>query len=138
MDDKHQILIIEDDPGIIELLEVVLESGRYHTIPAHGGTQGLRLLRETGADLVLLDLMMDDVDGWSVLQEMKADKRLRDVPVIIVTVRSPWEDPEYADACAGMYVDYIVKPFSVHDLLKRVDRVLTNHRSQSPIKRSTP
>jgi DNA-binding response OmpR family regulator len=126
VDDKHKILIIEDDPGIIELLEVVLESGQYRTIPAQGGMQGLRLLKKTGADLVLLDLMMDDVDGWSVLQEMKADEALREVPVIILTVRSPWEDPEYADACAGMYVDYIVKPFSVHDLLKRVDRVLTH------------
>ncbi|MCL7455046.1 MAG: response regulator [Anaerolineae bacterium] len=132
MDEKHRILIIEDDPGIIELLEVVLESGQYHTIPAQGGTKGLRLLRESGADLVLLDLMMDDVDGWSVLQEINADEAIRDVPIIILTVRSAWEDPDYAAACAGMYVDYIVKPFSVHDLLTRIERVLSNHRPQIP------
>lgn len=133
MDDTRRILIIEDDPGIIELLEVVLQSGQYHTHAAEGGAQGLHLLREFGADLVLLDLMMDDVDGWSVLKEMNADDALRGVPVIILTVRSSWEDPEYTEACAGMYVDYIVKPFSVHDLLRRVDRVLANHSQPSRV-----
>ncbi|MGC9336276.1 MAG: response regulator [Anaerolineae bacterium] len=133
MEEKRRILIIEDDPGIIELLQVVLESGQYHTMSAQGGMQGLRLLREYGADLVLLDLMMDDVDGWSVLQEMNDDEALRDVPVMILTVRSSWEDPEYAEACAGMYVDYIVKPFSVHDLLKRVNRVLANRSQRSRV-----
>jgi DNA-binding response OmpR family regulator len=130
---SKKILIIEDDAGIIELLEAVLESGQYEPIAGRGGRDGLLKLRESGADLVLLDLMMDDVDGWDVLGAIKADPELRDTPVIIVSVRSPLEDLNLADKYEGLYADYVVKPFSVRELLARIDAALAG---QAPPRRS--
>jgi len=130
---SKKILIIEDDAGIIELLEAVLESGQYEPIAGRGGRDGLLKLRESGADLVLLDLMMDDVDGWAVLEAIQADPGLRDIPVIIVSVRSPLEDLDRAEKYDSFYVDYVVKPFSVRELLARIDAALAG---QAPPRRS--
>jgi len=130
---SKKILIIEDDAGIIDLLEAVLESGQHEPIAGRGGRDGLLKLRESKADLVLLDLMMDDVDGWAVLEAIQADPELCDTPVIIVSVRSPLEDLELAEKYAGCYVDYVVKPFSVRELLARIDAALDG---QTPPRRS--
>jgi two-component system alkaline phosphatase synthesis response regulator PhoP len=122
---NKRILIIEDDAGIIELLEAVLESGQYEPISAEGGRDGLRKLRELRPDLVLLDLMMEGVDGWAVLDAIQADPELRDTPVIILSVRSPLEDPDLADEYDGVYADYVIKPFSVRELLARINAALS-------------
>ncbi|MGD8625012.1 MAG: response regulator [Anaerolineae bacterium] len=130
---SKRILIIEDDAGIIELLEAVLESGDYEPVAGRGGRDGLRKLRESQIDLVLLDLMMDDVDGWAVLDAIKADPELRDTPVIIVSVRSPLEDLDRASEYEGLYVDYVIKPFGVSQLLARIHAAL---EGESPPARS--
>ena len=124
MADKHKILIIEDDLDTIDLLETVLRTGGYEPLSGVGGVGGLRRLREAGADLILLDLMMHDMDGWSVLRALHADPDLRHVPVIILSVRSPLEDPERIEDCGDMFVDFVRKPFSIHDLLDRIACVL--------------
>jgi DNA-binding response OmpR family regulator len=130
---SKRILIVEDDAGIIELLEAVLESGDYEPVASRGGRDGLLKLRESDIDLVLLDLMMEDVDGWAVLDAIKADPELRDTPVIIVSVRSPLEDLGRAEDYDGLYADYVVKPFGVHELLARIDAAL---EGESPPSRS--
>jgi DNA-binding response OmpR family regulator len=124
MAEPHRILIIEDDPDTIQLLQVVLRSGGYEPVAALGGRRGLRLLAEMDADLVLLDLMMDDLDGWTVLRRIKADPAMADVPVIIVSVKNPFEDPKRIKAHRGLFADYVVKPFKVRDLLGRIGKLL--------------
>lgn len=120
-------MIIEDDPDTIELLKVVLRTGGYDSIPALGGKASLRLLADSLADLILLDLMMDDVDGWTVLETLHEDPRLSQIPVIILSVKNPLEDPPRIQSHAGMFADYVVKPFNVRDLLDRIDRALAGH-----------
>lgn len=128
---KTRIMIIEDDPDTIQLLQVVLKTGGYEPVAALGGKPGLQMLKTMHPDLILLDLMMDDLDGWTVLERLRADEALRQVPVIILSVKNPLEDPRRIKAHAGMYQDYVVKPFNVRDLLVRVNRLLA--RSQEEV-----
>ncbi|MFN2220660.1 MAG: response regulator, partial [Anaerolineae bacterium] len=77
-----------------------------------------------GADLILLDLMMDDMSGWHVLELVKQDEALRMIPVLIVSARHFLEDPYQTEAHAGLFEGYLVKPFVVKDLLSKIVEAL--------------
>ena len=81
------------------------------------------MIRQEKPDLVLLDLMMHDMDGWEVYQQMKADEKTRDIPVIVVTAKA-----QSIDRVLGLHIakvdDYIAKPFSPQDLMNSVEKVL--------------
>jgi CheY-like chemotaxis protein len=113
-------MIIEDDLDMIELLSLILRRGGYQPIPAVGGVQGLERLRQERADLILLDLMMDDMSGWDVLRILKDDDKLASIPVVIVSARHRLEDPDGAEEFAGQFEGYLVKPFLVNDLLHQI------------------
>ncbi len=119
-----RVLIVEDDPDIIQLLSHVVRRAGAESVLASGGRQGLRLALKSSPDLILLDLMMDDMDGWSTLEALKADERLRTIPVIIVTVKQEVEDYEQIDAHAGMFETWISKPFKVDELTSRITQIL--------------
>jgi CheY-like chemotaxis protein len=126
MTQKRQVMIIEDDLDTIELLRVILELKGYEPVPALGGKRGLQRLYEEGpVDLILLDLMMDDIDGWTVLQTIKEDEHLWHIPVIILSVRHQMEDLNRTRAFASMYAGYVVKPFSVRDLMAKIEELLS-------------
>ena len=124
MTEKPRVLVIEDDPDMIDLLNVILRRGGYQPVSALGGQEGLRVLREEGADLILLDLMMDDINGWRVLELVKQDESLRSIPVLIVSARHFLEDPDQTAAHAGLFEGYLVKPFIVRDLLTKIVEAL--------------
>jgi CheY-like chemotaxis protein len=121
---KPRIMIVEDDRNMIELYSLFLEQEGYEPVPAMGGQEALRLLKETSVDLILLDLMMPVVDGWAVLRAIREQETLRALPVIIATIRSPIEDPRQVEAHAGLFEGYLVKPFIVHDLLLQIKEAL--------------
>ncbi len=84
----QSIAIIEDDPKAALLLRRILQTqGDYRIFEAHGGAEGIEMVRRERPDLVLLDLMMPDVDGFAVLEALKADEEVSDVPVVVVTAR---------------------------------------------------
>jgi DNA-binding response OmpR family regulator len=120
----RRVLIIEDDPDIIHLLHYVVARAGCESVLASGGRQGLRLAQKNGPDLILLDLMMDDMDGWSTLEALKADEQLSAIPVIIVTVKQEVEDYDQIDAHAGMFEAWVSKPFKVDELVDRINKVL--------------
>jgi CheY-like chemotaxis protein len=120
MTQKPRVMIIEDDPDMIDLLSVILRRGGYEPVPALGGQAGLRSLQEGGADLILLDLMMEDLNGWKVLETVKTDKDLNRIPVLIISARHHLEDPETTAAHEGLFEGYLVKPFVVRDLLTAI------------------
>jgi CheY-like chemotaxis protein len=120
MTEKSRVMIIEDDPDMIDLLSVILKRGGYEPVPALGGKAGLRSLREQGADLILLDLMMEDLNGWQVLETVNADEKLCDIPVLIISARHHLEDPDTTAAHEGQFEGYLVKPFVVRDLLTAI------------------
>jgi CheY-like chemotaxis protein len=122
----RRVMIIEDDLDTIELLRVILELKGYEPVPALGGKRGLQLLSDEGpVDLILLDLMMDDIDGWTVLKTIKGDDRLSHIPVIILSVRHQMEDVSRTKAHAGMFAGYVVKPFNVRELMAKIEELLT-------------
>jgi adenylate cyclase len=124
MTHKPRVMIIEDDPDMIDLLTVILKRGGFEPVSGLGGQEGLRVLREEGADLILLDLMMDDMSGWHVLELVKQDETLRMIPVLIVSARHFLEDPYQTEAHAGLFEGYLVKPFVVKDLLSKIVEAL--------------
>lgn len=126
MKPKKRIMIIEDDPDTIDLLQVILELQGYEPIPALGGKMGLQLLEQQQADLILLDLMMDDMDGWTVLRRLKADARFCNIPVIILSVKHQLEDARRAKEHKGQYAGWVVKPFNVRALLASIAEILAD------------
>jgi two-component system, OmpR family, response regulator VicR len=127
-DDPKHILCIDDEPDLIELFQIILRRKGYVVSGANGGEEGLNKIRETRPDLVLLDLMMSDLGGWEVYQQMKADEELKVIPVIIVTAKV-----QKIDQVLGLRIaqvdDYISKPFSPADLIKRVEKVLAKPKA---------
>ena len=118
---KH-ILCIEDEPEMIDLIRLILGRRGFEVIGAAGGKEGLEKVRKEPPDLILLDLMMPDMDGWEVYQQIKADEKTKDIPVIVVTAKA-----QSIDKVLGLHIakvdDYIAKPFSPQDLLNSVDKV---------------
>ena len=124
---KH-IVCIEDETEMIELIRLILGRRGFDVHGAPGGKEGLQLVRKLIPDLLLLDLMMPEMDGWEVYQQMKADAATRDIPVIIVTARA-----QNIDKVLGLHIakvdDYIAKPFSPQELVESVEKVLSPKKS---------
>lgn len=123
-----KILCIEDEPEMIDLIRLILGRRGFDVHGAAGGVEGIRMVREMLPDLVLLDLMMPDMDGWEVYQQMKADTATRDIPVIVVTAKA-----QNIDKVLGLHIakvdDYIAKPFSPQELMDSVDKVFSQRPS---------
>ena len=129
-DDVQTILCIEDEREMIELCKIILGRRGYRVSGALGGEEGLQRAEEIKPDLILLDLMMPEVDGWEVLQRMKADEKLQNIPVIIVTAKSQEIDRVLALHVAQVN-DYVTKPFGPQELVDSVDRVLNPKTASS-------
>ncbi len=121
----RRVVYIEDEQEMIDLVKLILTRKGYQVTGASGGREGLAIVRRDPPDLVLLDLMMPDMDGWDVYQQMKADNLTRSIPVIVVTAKA-----QNIDKVLGLHIakvdDYISKPFSPQELLDSVERVLAN------------
>jgi two-component system, OmpR family, response regulator VicR len=129
-DKLKKVVCIEDELEMIELVRLILSRHQFQVIGAVGGQEGLEKVAEIQPDLVLLDLMMPDIDGWEVYQKMKASETMRDIPVIVVTAKA-----QSIDRVLGLQIarvdDYITKPFGPQELLESVERVLGQKGSQS-------
>ena len=119
---KVKIVIIEDEPDIIEVMSYNLKREGFLVSSSRRGDEGLSLVRKQSPALVLLDLMLPGTDGLSVCQQLKADPMTREIPIIMVSAKG-----EESDVVIGLGLgadDYIAKPFSPRELLARVKAVL--------------
>ncbi len=118
-----RVVCVEDEPEMIDLVRLILGRKGYEVIGANGGIEGLETVRREKPDLILLDLMMPDMDGWEVYQQIKADPGVREIPVIVVTAKA-----QSIDKVLGLHIakvdDYITKPFGPQELLESVDKIL--------------
>ena len=117
-----RILVIEDDPDIVELLRYNLEKEDYQVTSATNGKSGLDLLRKSGCDLLILDLMLPQLSGLDVCKEIRKDDSLESLPIIMLTARG-----EETDRVLGLELgadDYVTKPFSVREMVARVKALL--------------
>ena len=118
-----KVLIVEDDSNIAELLNLYLEKEGFEPLVAKDGGKGVEQFRAFQPDLVLLDIMLPVMDGWSVLKKIRESSK---VPVIMLTAKG-----ETSDKVSGLEMgadDYIVKPFEIAELLARVETVLRRCR----------
>ncbi len=126
--DLKKVVCIEDELEMIELVKLILGRSKFEVTGAVGGHEGLEKISEIKPDLVLLDLMMPEMDGWEVYQKMKASEEMRDIPVIVVTAKA-----QSIDRVLGLHIarvdDYITKPFGPQELLDSVERVINTKNS---------
>jgi CheY-like chemotaxis protein len=118
-----KILAIDDEPDVLSFLELVLIKSGYLTETATNGTDGLIKAHVEGPDLILLDIMMEDMDGWETLRLLKLDEACRDIPVIILSARA--EPKDKIRALQEGAIDYIIKPFPVVESLEKVRAILS-------------
>ena len=121
-EDQMRVVCIEDEPEMIDLVRLILGRKGFDVIGAAGGIEGLEKVKREKPDIVLLDLMMPDMDGWEVYQQIKADPDVSDIPIVVVTAKA-----QSIDKVLGLHIakvdDYISKPFSPQDLVKSIERV---------------
>ncbi len=117
-----KVLLVEDDPVILRLLEVNFELEGYDVVLAHDGAEGIALAREERPDLVISDIMMPNVSGIELVQALKGDEATAAIPVILLSAKA-----QSADVKAGLEAgadDYVTKPFEPLELVDRVQALL--------------
>ena len=114
-----RVLVVDDDPGIVKLVRAYLEQAGFGVLTAYDGKKAMQIARHERPDLVILDLMLPEMDGWDVCRALRKES---DVPVIMLTARV-----EETDKLVGLELgadDYVTKPFSPRELVARVRSVL--------------
>lgn len=118
--ENKKILIIDDEPDFVKMLKMRLEFSGYEVAIAFDGDEGLEILRKEIPDLILLDIMMPNKDGYTFLLDMKKDERTREIPVIALTAKAGMKDLFELEGAK----DYIVKPFESEHLLAKIREVV--------------
>ncbi|NQU95190.1 MAG: response regulator [Candidatus Omnitrophica bacterium] len=121
---KKKILIIDDEVDLVDLVKMRLEVANYYVLPLYTSTRSLEIAKREKPDLVLLDVMMPDKNGYEVCKELKADEATRHIPVIIFTAKPEQKERIKKDAELAGADDYILKPFDPADLTKKIEKLL--------------
>jgi CheY-like chemotaxis protein len=118
MSERAKVLIVDDEPFNVDVLQQELDELEYHIITASNGKEALDQIKKHQPDLILLDLMMPVLDGFAVLSEIKVDHSLRDIPVIIVSAAD--DSKSIVKGIKQGADDYITKPIDADHLKKKV------------------
>ncbi|MFC2018794.1 two-component system response regulator [Chloroflexota bacterium] len=132
MGEKAKILLVDDDIDFVESTRIVLESKPYEVIVANEGEDGLRKAREEKPDLIILDVIMPVKDGFTAAEQLKKDPQLSRIPVIMLTSFSARRQETSIPVSRGLDLeaeDYIEKPVSPDELLRRVEANLKRRSS---------
>jgi two-component system phosphate regulon response regulator PhoB len=122
----HTVLVVDDETDILELVVFNLERQQFKVLTADNGISAVQIAKEKIPDLIVLDLMLPGMDGFSVYRELRADPRTNSIPVLMLTAKG-----EVNDRIAGLELgadDYVTKPFSPRELLLRVRALLKRTR----------
>ena len=118
---KKKILIVDDEDDILHFLDLVLREKGYEVATATGGQEALTKAQLMRPDLILLDIMMPQMDGWEVLKLLRVDEETAAIPVAMLSART-----EARDRVQGLQegaVDYICKPFSLQELVGKIEAI---------------
>ncbi|MCD1295915.1 two-component system response regulator [Methanocella sp. CWC-04] len=119
----NKIMVVDDEPDVVDLVKLVLESDGFEVVTAYSGKECLEKIEKEMPDLVLLDIMMPQMDGWEVFRRIKANEKTTNIPVAMLTAKT-----QSIDKMIGLHVvkvdDYITKPFGRSELLERVKKIL--------------
>lgn len=121
---KKKIVVVDDEQNILDLVGMILEAEGFTVSKALNGTEGIKMAQKEHPDLVLLDIMMPEMDGWVVYRKLKEDSKTKNIPVAMLTVKAQTIDKEMALDVIGVE-DYITKPFTPDELVERVQKLVT-------------
>jgi CheY-like chemotaxis protein len=116
-----KVLVVDDDPDMLKVLGLLMKVNGITALTATGGVEGLERARADKPDVILLDIMMPDLDGYEVIKELRSDGSTRGIPVIFVTARM---EKEYREKAQALGADgYITKPYERSVLIEMIGRV---------------
>lgn len=122
-----RILVVDDDPDLVESVTILLEQKQHEVIPAYGGIEGLEKAKKEKPDAIILDVMMPDKNGYEVCKELKSDPEYQDIPILLLTaVASKISSTTYTHRM-GMETeadDYVDKPVEAKELVRLVENLL--------------
>jgi CheY-like chemotaxis protein len=121
-----KVMVVDDEPDIVELLLLMLDDPDYDVITASGGNDCLEKLKHDVPDLILLDLIMPDLDGWGVLNSIRQDERLKSIPVVILTAKQLTAD--VAQKKAPHITEYLVKPVTKEGLISVIEDITSSSK----------
>lgn len=122
MEKKVRILLVDDEPDLVQMVSVRLSASGYEVIPAYDGRQALDQVKQVKPDLIILDLMLPKLDGYKVCRLLKFDERTKGIPILIFTARAQVEDVTLATECGADA--YLTKPFEAKALLEKIQELL--------------
>jgi two-component system alkaline phosphatase synthesis response regulator PhoP len=125
--EKKRILIVDDDPDLVETVSMMLEARGYAPLPAYGGIEGLEKARGERPDLIVLDVMMPDKDGYAVCNELKKDPTFNDIPIILLTAIGDHITTTTYTLSGGKETladDFFQKPVDIQSLVNRIEQLL--------------
>jgi DNA-binding response OmpR family regulator len=125
VEETQTILAVDDDPSVLRMIEMLLQSKRYRVLTARAGREALAKVRESMPDLVILDGMLPEVHGFEICRQLKTSERFKHIPVVMVSaVHTGWRFAADVKQTYGAD-DYVEKPFEAADLLRRVEALLS-------------
>jgi two-component system alkaline phosphatase synthesis response regulator PhoP len=116
--DKKRILLVDDEPELVEMLTTRLEANDYDVSIAFDGEAGLKKLRDEMPDLVVLDVGLPGMDGYTFVRAASADEKIKQVPIIILTSRDKMQDLFEMEGIK----EYVTKPFEAEELLEKIKK----------------
>ena len=127
MAEQKRILLVDDHQAVFRLLEAIVRIKGYELIYAESGQQGIVMARKELPDLILLDVMMPDIDGFKVCQYLKENPETKDIPVMFLTARGAEGDLETGRKAGAD--GFMTKPFRTIEVFKQIEKLLDNDRS---------
>lgn len=125
--DRARILLVDDEPDIVDTIQCRLEANSFNVVTASNGEEGLQKAADEKPDLILLDTNMPVMNGHEMLENLKKRPGLKDIPVIMCTALC--EPQDIATASALGIADYVTKPFDYTDLIEKITSALENKKS---------
>ena len=122
MAEKRKILLVDDEPDLLQLVSLRLQAAGYGVEVAYDGQQALDQVKLARPDLIILDLMLPKLDGYKVCRLLKFDERTKSIPILIFTARAQVEDVTLATECGADA--YLTKPFEAKALLEKLEELL--------------
>jgi len=118
---RELILLVDDDEHILRSLEIYLKMEEFRVMTAPGGREALDVLKDTRPDLIVLDIMMPEIDGFQVLEYIKGDPKIKNVPVIMLTAKS--QDIDVLKGYQEGIASYMTKPFNLNELVDNINLI---------------
>lgn len=123
---KTKVLVVDDEPNIVQTLKDRLEMNDYEVLTAHNGVDGLKAAQDGTPDIILLDVIMPMMDGHEMLEQLREKEWGKAISVIMLTARSQAQDIARARSCG--IDDYIIKPFDLSELLEKIENIIEHRK----------